>query len=161
MVRFVASIAAISALAASPVLAAEMRATVSGDQNSVLVSRDGALKPLSGLTGSLRQGDRVIAKSGVAKIAFADGCKISLKAGSMFTVGKASPCAASHGGFTKVQTEGGAAAAAGAAGDLVTLPIVGAVTTTTAVGIGVATAVVIGVGAAAASGSFDDSTASP
>ena len=161
MVRFVASIAAISALAASPVLAAEMRATVSGDQNAVFVSRDGAVKPLAGLTASLRQGDRVIAKSGVAKIAFADGCKISLKAGSMFTVGKASPCAASHGGFTKVQTEAGAAGAGAVGADLVTLPILGAVSTTTAVAVGVGVAVAVGLGAAAASGSFDDSTASP
>ena len=161
MIRLAVSLAVISAFVAAPALAAEMPATVSGGaQASVLVSRDGSFKPLGGRSAALREGDRIVTKTGVAKIAFSDGCKIELKAGSLFTVGKMSPCAAAHGGLVKTQAQT-AGALGGALPEVVTLPVLGTVGLGTAIGVGVGTALVVGLTVAGATGSFDDTPASP
>ena len=46
---------------------------------------------------ALKAGDRVVARSGSASIAYADGCVVSAPAGTMITVGAASPCAGGQG----------------------------------------------------------------
>ena len=49
-------------------------------------------------TGSaLKVGDRVVAKSGAVDIAYADGCKATVKAGAMATITAQSPCAGGPG----------------------------------------------------------------
>ena len=146
MIRTVSAVMALTLMAA-PAVAADISASVAGASGAVIVSRAGALQSPMGPASILRQGDRVIAKGGIAKISFSDGCKVTLKAGSMLTVGKSSPCA--RGGLTKVQGE-----------ETVSLPIFGTVGTTTAIVGGV---VVVGgvLGITAAAGGFDDSSTSP
>ena len=148
MIRTTVAILAATGLMVSPAFAADMTATVAGVPGSILVNHGGSFQSPMGSATVLRQGDRIVAKSGVAKIAFSDGCKVDLKAGSMITIGKASPCSV-KGGLTKVQGE-----------EVVTLPLFGTVGVTTAV-VGGVVAVGAVVGITAAAGGFDDSSTSP
>ena len=47
--------------------------------------------------GSLKAGDRIIARSGQARLAYADGCEVTIPAGGMATIGAKSPCAGGAG----------------------------------------------------------------
>jgi hypothetical protein len=47
--------------------------------------------------GALMLGDRVIARTGQASLRYADGCTVTVKAGSMATIGANSPCASGAG----------------------------------------------------------------
>lgn len=67
--------------------------TVSGD---VLVSgAKGFATAKPGAT--LHPGDRIVARSGAVNIAYADGCKATLKSGGMATISAKSPCAGGQG----------------------------------------------------------------
>lgn len=81
----------------------------------------------------LASGDRLMVKTGQASLRYADGCTVTLKAGSMATIGAKSPCAGGAGlvsanpveaeqfGFFKHITPGGVVAGLG------TVLLVGAV----------------------------------
>ena len=94
MIRTLTAVALSSALVlAGPAMAGDAQlASVSG---SVSVSHKGKLMPA--LPGSLRAGDRVIAKDGEAKLTYADGCVVTLKAQTMATISESSPCVAPAG----------------------------------------------------------------
>lgn len=93
MIRTVTIATVCGALAlAGPALAADAaKATITSVQGAVAVSQNG--KFVEAKPGALRTGDRVVAKTGEARVAYADGCVVTLKAGSMATIGAASPCA--------------------------------------------------------------------
>jgi len=97
MIRSLTVVAASFALAmAGPVLAGESaKAALTSVNGAVSVSQDGKISPAR--PGSLRAGDRVIARDGEAKLSYADGCVVTLKPQSMTTIGAASPCAAGGG----------------------------------------------------------------
>lgn len=66
------------------------------------VKGDVRLASASGLTvagkgAALTAGDRIVARSGSASIAYADGCVVTAPAGTMITIGAASPCAGAAG----------------------------------------------------------------
>ena len=93
MIRTVTIATVCGALAlAGPALAADAaKATITSVQGAVAVSQNG--KFVEAKPGALRTGDRVVAKTGEARVSYADGCVVTLKAGSMATIGAASPCA--------------------------------------------------------------------
>lgn len=104
MIRTFTIVSACGALAlGAPAMAADgAQAALTSIKGAVSVSQDGkiaAAKP-----GALRAGDRVIAKTGEARVSYADGCVVTLKAGSMATIGAASPCAAQQGIVTAGDT---------------------------------------------------------
>jgi hypothetical protein len=108
MIRTVTIVSVCGALAlAGPALAADAaKASLTSVKGAVAVSQDGkfaAAKP-----GALRAGDRVVAKTGEARVSYADGCVVTLKPGSMATIGATSPCASQQG----LVTAGGASAQA-------------------------------------------------
>ena len=70
-------------------------AQVNALQGSVAIDRGGVIAPVTGAT-TLNAGDRIVSMDGsAAKITFADGCTVDVKANAMATVGSASPCEAS------------------------------------------------------------------
>lgn len=60
-----------------------------------MVNQGGKMVPAA--AGALRIGDRVVAATGSARVAYADGCVVSLQANAMATIGAASPCATGAG----------------------------------------------------------------
>jgi len=102
-----ASLAMATAASAAP-----LTATVTATGANVTASQSGKLAPVKSAT--LKLGDRVVsgANSG-AKIAYSDGCVVTLPANSMATVGKASPCS---GGTGLVTAAGATPAIAGLEG---------------------------------------------
>ncbi len=69
----------------------------------VLVDRDGQFSSGLGGASMLRQGDRVMVRSGSdATLRYKDGCVVRLTPGQMTTIGGQSPCAAGAGGFQKM-----------------------------------------------------------
>jgi hypothetical protein len=93
----VAALAAAGMMLAGQAAAADAAiAQVSAVKGSAVVSQNGRIAPLTG-AASLKAGDRVIAKDGQVSLAYADGCKITLKANAMATIGSASPCASQQG----------------------------------------------------------------
>jgi hypothetical protein len=77
-----------SAAQAGQVVQAQI-STVSGAV--VAVQAKGAVPAKVG--ANLVLGDRVVAKTGQANLRYADGCLVTVKAGSMATIGATSPCA--------------------------------------------------------------------
>ncbi|MFZ5669652.1 MAG: hypothetical protein ACOY4K_09160 [Pseudomonadota bacterium] len=93
-------------LAATSTVAFAQSARVNSAQGAVYANRAGQMTPLK--AGSVLQaGDRVVATSGQASIAFSDGCNVNVTARSMMTVGDASPCAGGSSGLVRVQNGGG------------------------------------------------------
>jgi DUF971 family protein len=93
----VAALAAAGVMLAGQAAAADAAiAQVSAVKGNAVVSQNGRIAALNGAT-SLKAGDRVVAKDGQVSLAYADGCKITLKANSMATIGAASPCASQQG----------------------------------------------------------------
>jgi hypothetical protein len=88
---------ALCAAAALPAAAASQGlAQISAVKGDVRLASGGAMQ--SAASGAaLKAGDRVVARSGSARIAYADGCIVTAPAGTMVTVGKASPCAGGPG----------------------------------------------------------------
>ena len=70
-------------------------AQLSAVKGSVMVNQGGKMVPAT--AGALRAGDRVVAANGSARLAYADGCVVSLSANGMATIGAASPCATGAG----------------------------------------------------------------
>ena len=70
-------------------------AQLSAVKGSVMVNQGGKMVPAT--AGALRAGDRVVAANGSARLAYADGCVVSLQANGMATIGAASPCATGAG----------------------------------------------------------------
>jgi predicted metalloprotease with PDZ domain len=96
MIAKIAAMAAVAALAVTPALAATSAvAQLSSVKGAVMVNSNGKTAPAS--ASALKAGDRVIASNGTASVKFADGCVVSLKAGSMVTIAAKSPCAAGAG----------------------------------------------------------------
>lgn len=84
-----AAAAALVALAGTHAVAETRVAAVKG---SVLVNKGVGYTPVS-RTASVKPGDRLMVNPGsTATITFSDGCSVPVKAGSVFTVGKTSPC---------------------------------------------------------------------
>jgi hypothetical protein len=79
-------------------------AQLSAVKGSVMVNQGGKMVPAT--AGALRAGDRVVAANGSARLAYADGCVVSLQSNAMATIGAASPCATGAG---LVGTQGAAA----------------------------------------------------
>lgn len=106
IVRSASLALALFAAAALPAAAASQGlAQVSAVKGDVRLASGGALKAAA--TGAaLKDGDRVVARTGSARIAYADGCVVTAPAGTMLTVGAASPCASGQG----LVTSGDAAA---------------------------------------------------
>ena len=120
------SLALAAVMAASSVQAGEAAKTQlqSASGQVLVIQAKGAASARSG--EALATGDRVLVKTGQASVRFADGCQVSLKAGSMATIGAVSPCAggaglvsvqsaqpAAFGEALKHITPGGVLAAAG------------------------------------------------
>ena len=88
---------ALSAAISLPAAAASQGlAQVSAVKGDVRVSSGGAMHSAAN-GAALKAGDRIVARSGSARIAYADGCVVTAPAGTMVTVGKASPCAGGPG----------------------------------------------------------------
>lgn len=88
---------ALSAAVALPAAAASQGlAQITAVQGDVRLASGGAMQTAANGAG-LKAGDRIVARSGAARIAYADGCVVSAPAGTMVTVGKASPCAGGQG----------------------------------------------------------------
>lgn len=88
---------ALCAATALPAAAASQGlAQVSAVKGDVRLASGGAMQAAAeGAT--LKAGDRVVARTGSARIAYADGCVVTAPAGTLLTVGKASPCASGQG----------------------------------------------------------------
>ena len=70
-------------------------AQLSAVKGSVMVNQGG--KMAAATAGALRAGDRVVVADGSARLAYADGCVVSLQANGMATIAAASPCATGAG----------------------------------------------------------------
>ena len=97
MIGKYAAVAAIGALCIAGQASAKdaAMAQLSAVKGSVMVNQGGKMVPAT--AGALRAGDRVVAANGSARLAFADGCVVSLQANGMATIGAASPCATGAG----------------------------------------------------------------
>lgn len=97
MIGKYAAVAAIGALCIAGQASAKdvALAQLSAVKGSVMINKGGKLAPAT--AGALRAGDRVVATKGSARIAYADGCVVSLQSNGMATVGAASPCATGQG----------------------------------------------------------------
>lgn len=104
MIRRIAVAATIGLLFTSSALAAETR--VGGVQGSVLVNQNGRYVPVTAGT-TLKAGDRIMSMDGSATVTYADGCKVSVGARSMATVGSSSPCAAGSSGVVRAAAADG------------------------------------------------------
>lgn len=97
-----AACAALSVPAMAASSAVAQLSSVKGDVR--LASGQGMANAADG--AALKAGDRIVARGGSARIAYADGCVVSAPAGTMITVAAASPCAGGAG----LVTPGAAAA---------------------------------------------------
>lgn len=97
MIRKILPVALAGLMAASSVQAAEaMKASLAQASGEVvLLSAKGAASAHAG--AGLAAGDRLVVKTGQASLQYADGCAVTLKAGSMATIGAKSPCAGGAG----------------------------------------------------------------
>lgn len=97
MIGKYAAVAAIGALCIAGQASAKdaAMAQLSAVKGSVMVNQGGKMVPAT--AGALRAGDRVIAADGSARVAYADGCVVSLQANGMATISAASPCATGAG----------------------------------------------------------------
>jgi hypothetical protein len=97
IVRSVSLALALCAAASLPAAAASQGlAQISAVKGDVRLASGGAMQ--SAADGArLKAGDRIVARTGSARIAYADGCVVIAPAGTMITVGKASPCAGAAG----------------------------------------------------------------
>lgn len=137
--------AASAAVTAVCLSAASQAATLSVTGGDVLVSHGSGFERVAG-TVELRRGDSVVAKpDGVATLAFADGCTISLKEQTVFVIGDISPCGTHKAGQGASGATADAAPAGGGAMNAVVPVIVGA-------------AIIGGVVAIATSGGSDNNT---
>jgi hypothetical protein len=97
IVRSVSLALALFAAAALPAAAASQTlAQVSAVKGDVRLASGGAMQAAAN-GAALKAGDRVVARTGSARIAYADGCVVTAPAGTMVTVGAASPCAGGQG----------------------------------------------------------------
>ena len=88
---------ALAAAVALPAAAATQGlAQISAVKGDVRLSSGGAMQS-AGEGAALKAGDRIVARTGSARIAYADGCVVTAPAGTMVTVGTASPCAGGEG----------------------------------------------------------------
>ena len=103
MIGKYAAVAAIGALCIAGQASAKdaAMAQLSAVKGSVMVNQGG--KMVAATSGALRAGDRVVAADGSARLAYADGCVVSLQANGMATIGAASPCATGAGLVTASQ----------------------------------------------------------
>ena len=137
--------AASAAITAMLMPVVSQAATLSVSSGDVLVSHGSGFERVAG-TVELRKGDSVVAKpNGVAMLAFADGCSISLKEQSVFVIGDISPCGTHKAGQGASGATADAAPAGGGAMGVVVPVVVGA-------------AIIGGVVALATSGGSDDNT---
>ena len=104
MIRRIAVAATIGLLFTSSALAGETR--VGGVQGSVLINQNGRYVPMTAGT-TLKAGDRIMAMDGSASVTYADGCKVSVGARSMATVGSSSPCASGSSGVVRAAAADG------------------------------------------------------
>src|ERR1700759_2708233 len=72
------------------------QAQIASVTGSVMAVQAKGIAPATAGT-MLTAGDRVIAKTGQASLRYTDGCTITLKSGSMATIGAKSPCASGSG----------------------------------------------------------------
>ncbi len=102
-------------------------ATLSVTGGDVLVSHGSGFERVAD-TVELRKGDSVVARpDGVATLAFADGCSVSLKEQTVFVIGDISPCGTHKAGEgASGATADAVPAAVGGAADLVVPVLVGA-----------------------------------
>ena len=102
---FSLALALVAAVALPAAAASQGLAQISAVKGDVRLSSGGAMQA-AGQGAALKAGDRIISRTGEARIAYADGCVVTAPAGTMVTVGKASPCAGGQG----LVTSGDAAA---------------------------------------------------
>ena len=133
MIGKYAAIVAIGALCVAGQASAKdaALAQLSAVKGSVMVNQDG--KMVRAASGALRAGDRVVATSGSARVAYADGCVVSLKANGMATIGAVSPCASGSGLISASQ-----GSAAQSDTGMTTLQLVGAIVAVGILAIGLA-----------------------
>lgn len=104
IVRSVSLALALCAAVSLPAAAASQGlAQISAVKGDVRLSSGGAMQTAAD-GAALKAGDRIVARSGSARIAYADGCVVTAPAGTMVTVGKASPCAGGAGLVTPGDT---------------------------------------------------------
>jgi hypothetical protein len=132
-----AAVLALSLVAGGQAFAADpVPARVDSLSGKVMISSGGKLQ--AGKLGALKAGDRVVALAGGgAKLRYADGCVVELKAQAMATVGASSPCASGQG---LVTAAGGTSAQAAAKSGLTILQWTGVGLTAIALGVGLAAA---------------------
>ena len=89
MIGKYAAVAAIGALCIAGQASAKdaAMAQLSAVKGSVMVNQGGKMVPAT--AGALRAGDRVVATNGSARLAYADGCVVSLSTNGMATIGAA------------------------------------------------------------------------
>lgn len=93
---------AVTALAAGLMLVSAAQAgqvapaRIASVTGSVITIQAKGVTPAKAGTG-LMSGDRLIARTGQASLRYADGCTVTVKAGSMATISPTSPCASGAG----------------------------------------------------------------
>lgn len=106
-------------------------AQLSAIKGSVMVNQGGKMVPAT--AGALRAGDRVVAANGSARLAYADGCVVSLQSNVMATIATASPCATGAGLVSASQ-----GAAAQSEEGLTALQLVGSIAAVGLLAVGIA-----------------------
>lgn len=90
MYKLRCALVVLGTLAASSAMAGAQLSKIDG---GVLVNKGVGYKPVAS-SATLKVGDRIMVNPGSkATLTFADGCAIPVKAGSIVTIGKTSPCA--------------------------------------------------------------------
>ena len=93
---FSLALALVAAVALPAAAATQGLAQISAVKGDVRLSSGGAMQN-AGEGAALKAGDRIVARTGSARIAYADGCVVTAPAGTMVTVGTASPCSGGEG----------------------------------------------------------------
>lgn len=102
-VAVVLSLGLASQAAATDMSSAVLATNPGATNSSVLVNHDGRFASVLGAHSVVQKGDRVVMRDGASgSLTFADGCVVHLAPGQMATIGSASPCAKTNGGYQQV-----------------------------------------------------------
>ncbi|HZP65448.1 MAG TPA: hypothetical protein VFB32_04005 [Rudaea sp.] len=114
--KLISSVMMVCAVCSVPAFAQDRSdiASISSAHGSVLINQGSQFVP-AGVGDHLASGDRLmVPRDGAAEIVFSDGCKYSVKPGTMITVPSVSTCAG--GVISPINTEPAGAGAIGLAG---------------------------------------------
>jgi len=100
MLKTISMIGAAAAMVAGPALAQTQPVRVDQVRGEVLVSKGAGFVRATNAT-LVRPGDRVLARSGAARLVYANGCSVQMASGTLATVAATSPCGAKSGTLVK------------------------------------------------------------